>query len=46
MGYGSKIMIGSMFSCVKGTFELISLVTKLDLEVFIMLLFTVEAKIV
>ena len=33
-----------MFSCVKGTFELVSLVTKLDLEVFIMLLFTVDTK--
>lgn len=40
------MMIGVMFSSVIGIFELISVVAKLDLEVFIMLLFTVDTKTV
>ena len=42
---GSKMMMGGIFSCERGSLELVNIVAKLDLEVFITLLCTVDAKI-
>ena len=39
------MMVNNFFSCGRGNLELVSVVAKLDLAVFIML-FTVDAKIV